>query len=220
MKLLYKIKIEGTITLETGMHIGGSEVDLDIGGIDSAVAKDKKTRRAYIPGSSLKGKLRDLIARAKGFINIKNDSGEVLSLFGKGADNNGGRNFGHLIVRDSFNIVEKQEQFEEKAENWIKRDTGKATPRNIERVVKGNRFELDMILDIYTNDNVIKLLETLRLGFRLLEHDYLGGSGTRGYGKVKFWFNPLQKIEFNRDGTITKTEMTDFDFNKQQNENS
>jgi CRISPR-associated protein Csm3 len=219
MKLLYKIQITGTLTLETGMHIGGSEVDLDIGGIDSAVAKDKKSGRAYIPGSSLKGKLRDLVARAKGYRTIRDDKDETLTLFGKGADKSG-RNFGHLIVRDSFNrIDENQDQFEDKAENVIARDTGKATPRHIERSVKGNQFVLDMILDIYSGDIDTKLLETLRLGFRLLEHDYLGGSGTRGYGKVSIQMDPPQKILFNKDGTIDDTQTIDFDFNKRYKEN-
>ena len=71
MNLIYKIQIKGAITLETGMHIGGSEVELEIGGIDKAVVKDRKTKKPYIPGSSLKGKLRDLIARKLGYQKIE-----------------------------------------------------------------------------------------------------------------------------------------------------
>ncbi len=236
MKLKYKIQITGTLTVETGMHIGGSEVDLDIGGIDNSVVKVEKNGPPYIPGSSLKGKLRDLIARKKGYKNHKGDFDETFLLFGDGADNNR-RNTGHLIVRDSFYIGEfdQEKVLEEKSENTINRVTGKATPRNMERVVRGARFKLDMILDLYSeycvkrqvdNENIKDekefftkdkqkisddaIFNTLKLGFRLLENDFLGGSGTRGYGKVSIKFDVPKKIEFNKDGT---TEVTDLDFN-------
>jgi CRISPR-associated protein Csm3 len=66
-KLNYKLEITGTIEVVTGLHIGGSDVDLNIGGIDSEVAKNKQNGKPYIPGSSLSGKLRSLIAKAKGY---------------------------------------------------------------------------------------------------------------------------------------------------------
>jgi len=66
-KLEYKLEITGTIEVVTGLHIGGSDVDLNIGGIDSEVAKNKQDGTPYIPGSSLSGKLRSLIAKAKGY---------------------------------------------------------------------------------------------------------------------------------------------------------
>ena len=236
MKLKYKIQISGRLTVETGMHIGGSEVDLDIGGIDNAVVKDSKTGIPYIPGSSLKGKLRDLIARKKGYKNLKEDIDETFLLFGEGANNNH-RNTGHLIVRDAFYIGEfdQEKGLEEKSENTIDRVTGKANPRHMERVVRGAIFELDMILDLYNNysvkqlignqfkinDNIVitdeKILDTLKLGFRLLENDFLGGSGTRGYGKVSMELGVPQKIEFNEDGTTLKTDL-DFNFNETADE--
>ncbi len=232
MKLKYKIQIRGKLTVETGMHIGGSEVDLEIGGIDNAVVKDSKTGMPYIPGSSLKGKLRDLIARKKGYPDIKDDVDETYLLFGQGADKRH-RNTGHLIVRDSFFLgkFDKDMVLEDKSENKIERTTGKATPRHMERVVRGACFELDLILDMYDsysvkrregntskiryNQNVTDddILNTLKLGFRLLENDFLGGSGTRGYGKVSIKFDTPKKIEFIKDGTIRITDL-DFNFNE------
>jgi len=92
-----------------------------------------------------------------------------------------------LITRDCF-ILENQYHIEEKAENTIVRTTGVANPRHAERVSPDSVFELDMVLDVYDADraNIIPLLKTLKLGFGLMENDYLGGSGSRGYGKVEF----------------------------------
>lgn len=232
MKLNYKIEIKGILKVETGLHIGGSEVELEIGGLDNAVVKDTRTGKPYIPGSSLKGKLRDLIARKMGYENLKDDRDATFILFGEGA-NDKYRNTGHLIVRDAFfrgNNFDPDKDLEEKSENTIKRSTGKATPRIMERVVNGAEFDLEMIVDIYNTYNyrsrvkkpdenideikmVINrsfgekdLLDTLKLGFQLLEYDYLGGSGTRGYGKVSIHFKQLHQIEF-VNGEIKRTPM-------------
>jgi CRISPR-associated protein Csm3 len=243
MELKYKIQITGKLTLETGLHIGGSEVELEIGGIDKAVIKDKKDGRPYIPGSSLKGKLRDLIARKMGYQSHEKDVKDTFILFGDGANpKEKHRNNGHLIVRDAFYAGKEfnpEKGLEEKSENTIDRTNGGAKPRSLERVVRGASFDLDMILDIYDKYDVKyevqgegknkttkyntqtiedqQLLNTLKMGFRLLESDYLGGSGTRGYGKVSLEFNTPRKINFNEDGTVSIEDMT-FDFNTGANE--
>ena len=62
--MLAKIEITGKITLKTGMHIGASDAFAAIGAIDSPVARDPVTALPYIPGSSLKGKMRSLLAKA------------------------------------------------------------------------------------------------------------------------------------------------------------
>lgn len=62
-KPLYgKIIINVKIRSVTGLHIGGAEAELKIGGIDSFVIKDP-LGIPYIPGSSVKGKLRDILER-------------------------------------------------------------------------------------------------------------------------------------------------------------
>jgi len=244
MKLIHKIHITGTLTVETGMHIGGSEVELEIGGIDNAVIKDAANGAPYIPGSSIKGKLRDLLAKHEDYSKLDFDVNNIFVLFGDGAKDRR-RNGGNLIIRDSFfidTIAKSQNVLEEKSENKLDRLTGEATPRHIERVVKGARFNIDMVMDIkekfnvrtevkeiknnkgeteikanyaYKEINENSLLDTLKTGFRLLENDYLGGSGTRGYGKVSLNFNKPDKITFNDNGTIKHEEMT-YDFNKRE----
>ena len=71
MKLLGKIIIKGKLTTLTGLHLGGSKSSLNIGGIDNNVIKDAKGK-PYIPGSSIKGKLRSLLAKAEGSLYFTN----------------------------------------------------------------------------------------------------------------------------------------------------
>lgn len=56
--LMGNIIIKGTLTAKTGLHIGASADTVEIGGIDSPVIKHPVTGEPYIPGSSLKGKMR------------------------------------------------------------------------------------------------------------------------------------------------------------------
>lgn len=243
MKLLYKIQLTGTITVETGLHIGGSEVELEIGGIDNAVIKNTADGYPYIPGSSLKGKMRDLLALQAGYKTIDEDILNIFVLFGDGVKDKK-RNGGNLIFRDCFYKGTSARSgiiYEEKSENRIDRVDGSAKPRHMERVVKGAIFEIDMILNVMKEFNVknsvtvqnrgtnkvnyfsnynsqsisdISLLNTIKTGFKLIENDYLGGSGTRGYGKVSIKLDQPQKIQFNNDGTITK-EIIDYEFNNE-----
>jgi CRISPR-associated protein Csm3 len=228
--LIYKIQINAKIKVVTGLHIGGSDSVLDIGGIDNSVIKTKNGV-PYIPGSSLKGKMRDLIARTKNFKDLTWDSGETMLLFAGTViykkDNSTGswatnRRTGQrlidkktvptrLITRDSFLAPSQLEPLHEKAENTINRATGEAKPRHIERVSPETIFNMDMILDIYDVDKpiVTKLLETLKTGFDLLENDYLGGSGSRGYGKIEF--SDFQK-SFPYIGEKPAQDVIDFNF--------
>ena len=75
---------------------------------------------------------------------------------------------------------------EVKFENTINRLTAVANPRQIERVIRGSRFELDIIYEVVKEEEVLDDFRLLAEGFRLLEYDYIGGHGSRGYGKVKF----------------------------------
>lgn len=82
-----------------------------------------------------------------------------------------------------------------KTEVNIDRLTSLANPRSFERVPAGARFEFQMIVDLYNVDDqptpgsetslAQQYMELLREGLRLLQDDYLGGQGSRGYGQVK-----------------------------------
>jgi CRISPR-associated protein Csm3 len=61
--LLGKLKLSSLLVVETGLHIGGGGENLDIGGLDKPVIRDPLTKYPYLPGSSIKGKLRSTLER-------------------------------------------------------------------------------------------------------------------------------------------------------------
>lgn len=202
-KLEKKIVITGKINLLTGLHIGGTNTSMDIGGIDSAVVRNPLNNQPYIPGSTLKGKMRSLIEVADGTIGEKKmgqvyytvteDSGaKAAKLFGtaKGDDK---QRASKLIVRDANLSDDPANEFESdmpyteaKTEVTIDRITAKAMPRTLERVPAGARFDLNLVLNVFNEDDEKELVETLFRGMKLLELDYIGGSGSRGYGQIEF----------------------------------
>lgn len=194
--MLNKFLIKGTIRVVTGMHIGSGGAFAIIGAVDSPVVKDVVTNRPMLPGSSLKGKLRTLIAmdRNKEIKNSSEDCPEVKKLFGGKINVSGNDKFytSKLIFSDMFmtNIEQLEEKeispTEVKFENTIDRITGVANPRQIERVIRGAEFGFEVIYNCTDNTIMHSDMEMLKKGMKLLEHDYIGGSGSRGYGRVKF----------------------------------
>ena len=190
-----KIQITGGIELMTGMHIGGSDAFSAIGAVDSPVLRDALTNDPMLPGSSLKGKLRSLLAKAYNDVPVKHDDDapRLLRLFGtaKKGSVQGSRLLvsDMLITEQSKSDFEKQGIFgltEVKFENTINRLTAVANPRQIERVIRGTVFDLDMIYEVTDLEEMEEDFETLAYGMRLLQYDYIGGHGSRGYGKVCF----------------------------------
>ena len=193
-----KIKITGTIEIKTGMHIGGDDSFSAIGAIDSPVVRDPLTRLPIIPGSTLKGKMRSLLARDKGTVpaagtkGFKGDCFELLRLFGsssKESDAAGtGMQMSRLQFSDCFlkNKEELPQIFENKFENTIDRLTSIANPRQIERVVRGAQFGMEIIYNVEDAEQIEEDFANIRAGLSLIENDYLGGGGSRGNGRVTF----------------------------------
>ncbi|MEI3337828.1 MAG: type III-A CRISPR-associated RAMP protein Csm3 [Clostridium sp.] len=188
-----KIQIKGTIEVVTGMHIGGSTAFAAIGAIDSPVIRDALTNLPIIPGSSLKGKLRTLLAKQYN-IGIKSpddDSENICRLFGtskKNAIRASRILFSDMIMTNAEELrnMDVQSLTEVKFENSINRQTAVSNPRQIERVIRGAKFDLDCIYEAENEEEIIDDIKLLAEGMKLLEYDYIGGSGSRGYGKVKF----------------------------------
>ena len=211
-----KVVIAGKIFVRTGLSIGGSRTSLDIGGMVNPAIKDSKGI-PYIPGSSLKGKMRSLLEQSlyplryrdkrdglgyfdeKKIIHYfeeKNKYNEdpVAKIFGVPEINEPGR----AIFRDAFLDINHFEQkrtelfknlelefTEDKSENTIDRISAAANPRHLERVPPGACFNFEIIFDLYSKDDKT-LLISLFQALKLLEDDYLGGSGSRGSGKITF----------------------------------
>lgn len=192
--MLTKIKITGTLLVETGMHIGGSSAFAAIGAVDSPVIKDARNNLPIIPGSSLKGKMRSLLSKELNdhVAEKPDDDCELITrLFGSAKQGN--IKPSRLLFSDMTLSNEEelrnaglQSLTEVKFENTINRATAVANPRQIERVIRGSKFGLSIIYNAENPDETIKDFETFSEGLRLLENDYLGGNGSRGYGKVKF----------------------------------
>lgn len=217
IRLLGRARLTGHINLLSGLHIGAGKDTIEIGGIDNPVIKHPHTGEPYIPGSSLKGKLRFLLEwafdriRADGLPWGANDRKEnstadpddpLLRLFGTPIKRDawtGGPT--RLLVRDALLnddwrhhvTAEMLPLTEEKTEVVIDRIAGKAHnigPRHTERVPAGTQFDLEMVVRIYDlgdgGRRDEECLNWLIAGLQLLELDALGGSGSRGYGRIRF----------------------------------
>ena len=205
MKLTSYSTVTGTILCESGLRIGGSKDSLEIGTTDNPIIRHPVSSLPYIPGSSLKGKMRSLLEIKAGSINPKGgpcDCGkcDICKLFGCGNPNNA-KEMTRLIFRDAMltqnaEMVLREAQEEKgvnfsevKSENWIDRRTGKAGGgglRTQERVPEGTSFQFELSIRIFDADNKDAFKAKIKEGLELMQKDYLGGSGSRGYGKIKF----------------------------------
>lgn len=221
VRLVKKVIIPFKIEVLTGLHIGDSKDMVEIGGIDIPVVRSPlKNNQPYIPGSSLKGKMRSLLELAFG-ANKVGKSEMVNRLFGS-TENKKEKikpKRTRLIVRDAYLTETSAKKLEElelpmpftevKFENTIDRVSGTAQhPRQIERVPAGAEFEGEFVLNFYEDDTEPyssgsetkweeKLIELLEEGIRLLNNDYLGGNGSRGYGQISLTYpSEKEKIKF------------------------
>ena len=201
--------IKGIIIVKTGLHIGAGNDKVEIGGMDNPIIRNPLTREPYIPGSSIKGKMRSLLEWKLDKVSYNEGKPcscgkadcPICRVFGsannsKGADKSKGPT--RIIVRDANLTADWAEKFkqgkalvEEKSENSLNRITAAANPRPIERVVPGVEFEFEIAYRIIDDGDGGKkdkeFFDTVVLeGLRLLQNDYLGGGGTRGNGQIEF----------------------------------
>lgn len=201
-----KFIITGKIKVLTGLHIGTSGDFSAIGAVDNIVIRDTVTNKPIIPGSSLKGKMRYLLSRTKyndnstlTMPNIKEECNkkydEIKRLFGSSEKpiTLSRLQFCDMLLRekDYDRDVEFDLPYTEiKYENTIDSVTCVANPRQQERVPAGSEFDFRLIYNIENTENMEEEVKcdfkNILLMFELLEDDYLGGHGTRGYGRVKF----------------------------------
>lgn len=224
MKLKKIISFDGTIECLTGIAIKSAGNDLGIGGADSEVIKNPLTGEPYIPGSSLKGKMRSQLERKYGAkaaprngdpalptdtdpCGCGEKSCPICTVFGAHFNTRAKSAPTRIIVRDCPMTEEFREKIqalplergsylEVKAENIIDRKQGLAkSPRFMERVPAGASFELHIKLQIFEGDDEARLRALVEEGLRMVEDSCLGGSGSRGYGQVKFFNNDYKVTE-------------------------
>ena len=232
------LEIKGELKLLTGLHIGAGKDEVKIGGVDNFVVRNPLNNEPYIPGSSLKGKIRMLLELYYGLFNSENGdvftyrvykklkkgldderlkaAKNILKLFGtSGADFKDWNkqekkeekeeikelsftrvSFYDLTLTDESRKALRSKvgglMTEEKIEVKINRITGTSFSGALpgkERIPAGTKFEFKLCLKVFEVDGEEgekEFLDILAKGLRLLELDSLGGSGSRGYGKVKF----------------------------------
>jgi CRISPR-associated protein Csm3 len=206
MKLIGYAVVEGIIRCETGLRIGGSKDTLEIGAMDNPIIRHPVNGLPYIPGSSLKGKMRSLLEIKAGSYDQTTGKPcacgkcDVCRLFGCG-DPQRASEMTRLLFRDAMITSESEAQLrdvqeekglnfsEVKSENWIDRRTGKAGKgglRTQERVPEGTTFKFELSVRIFESDDKEHFKKKILEGLQLMQQDYLGSSGSRGYGKIKF----------------------------------
>lgn len=182
-----KVLIQFDLEVKTGMHIGASGTFSGIGAVDSPVIRDPLSGRPIVPGSSLKGKLRALLARSfagdiHNMPNFKDDNPTVLRMFGS-TEARARLQFADAFV-SNYETMKPVGLTEIKSENVIQRLTSAAMPRQIERVIAGTVFAETIVYDAVDEQEMQEDLQLLAKAMKLLQMDYLGGHGSRGSGRV------------------------------------
>ena len=226
IKLQRIVELKGTLILESNLHIGSGNLEMHIGGTDNPIIKHPHTQEPYIPGSSIKGKIRSLLelktgvaskaynhdSKSGGIADINTylidenpQTAAILKIFGfSGSDKTGNNDKVQKAkalgpTRASFadcylNEEWKKEAVEnlwplsiEKQETAIDRIAGtakKGSLRQTEMVPAGAKFDFRVTFKIFDNSDE-ELLKMLKEGIELMQKDAIGGSGSRGYGRVR-----------------------------------
>jgi CRISPR-associated protein Csm3 len=157
MKKVNQYVTRGEIELVSGTRIGGSDDVLQIGGTDLTCIKDPASGRPYIPGSSLKGRMRSSLEKALGKSSGREPCGcagtdcPVCRVFGPHKKTSHPLGPTRIIVRDAPLVGEFA--IENKTESVNRRDTGAAEhPRTVERVAPGAKFALEIALQVFDLD--------------------------------------------------------------------
>lgn len=165
--MLEKVFLRGTITALTGLRVGGSEQGLDASGLDNLVVRHALLDEPYVPGSSLRGRMRCLLERLQGLSGA--GAGEVafgpaddpthplVQLFGL-ATKSGAGIPSRVLVRDALLTPDSRRRLgrlrgvlpmtETKAEAMIDRVTAAASARTLERLPAGAELRFEIALEV------------------------------------------------------------------------
>jgi CRISPR-associated protein Csm3 len=210
MKRIETHTITSIITLISGARIGGSDDVLQIGGTDLTCIKDPASGKPYIPGSSLKGKMRSALEKSTGTAEGIQPSkrGPIARVFGPHFDVRHQEGPTRIRVHDAQLLPGSEFTLELKTESVNNRETGTAMhPRTLERVAPGARFGLRIDFDVYDIDAGFKytdlfdkkqhagreaILAIINDGLELLCQSGIGSGTSRGYGQIEITGDKLQ----------------------------
>lgn len=211
------IAITGIIHCETGLRIGGTKEGIvEPGGSENTIIRHPITLLPYIPGSSIKGKMRSLLESDASSGSQILDDGKpckcgkclVCKVFGSHGMIN--KEITRILVRDcsitpdSESVLRTAQEerginfAEIKSENIINRKTGTAANQGLrtqERVPAGTEFIMNITLKLFEGDNEENILNFVKRGIERIQKDYLGSSGSRGYGKIKINNLEIREID-------------------------
>ncbi|MEM2841530.1 MAG: CRISPR-associated RAMP protein Csx7 [Candidatus Bathyarchaeia archaeon] len=195
-KLEERVIINGTLTLLTPLHIGSPKTEIDLEKVDMPVLKDTQGQ-PYIPGSSLKGKIRseaERIARKEGKTvctppNTKKMCGTITPnnlciccrIFGTAGENMSVAS--KVRFRDAYphaRVIETMTR----AGIAMDRERGvvaQGALYSIEAIPQGTRFGFEMVTENLAKDE----WKLLKAAINSFADAGLGGSVSRGMGKVK-----------------------------------
>ena len=189
------------------MYIGGTDIFSAIGTVDNPVIRDSHSGLPIVPGSSLKGKLRALLAQSLNERTVSDhnsDDERILRLFGSSKPIRASR----LQFSDCFmtnaDKLKNVGVTEIKSENTISRADSTANPRQIERVVPGALFGVVITYNYTDADEADEDLRLIAKAMKLLEVDYLGGHGSRGSGRVKLRNFSVESLDTDGAGQYRK----------------
>lgn len=201
LQRIEQFAINAKIELLSGTRIGGSDDLLGIGTVDLTCIKNPVTRQPYIPGSSLKGKMRCELEKHLGKYGGRDNNEPcgcmnciICRVFGPHKRSQHDLGPSRIIVRDSLLI--SGGDIETKTENIIDRKVGTAlNPRQVERVVPGSLFDFQLVVNVLEIDRDFEyeskkggkaLFTFVRQGMMLLENTGVGSGVSKGYGRIKF----------------------------------
>jgi CRISPR-associated protein Csm3 len=222
MRKLGQKHIEGTIHCTSGLRIGGSDEELSIGGADLTCIKHPGTGDPYIPGTSLKGKMRSEMEKRLGKMNGSQPCGcgradcMVCRVFGPHMNPHHELGPTRIIVRDAQfregkDALPLEHRFETKTENLIDRKIGTALhPRKVERVAAGAEFTLKIGIQHWDLDQTCTytssadkaftgadaLVEFVKDGLRELQNTGIGSGVSKGSGEVELRALTLDGVLF------------------------
>ncbi|MDG6027833.1 MAG: type III-A CRISPR-associated RAMP protein Csm3 [Candidatus Brocadia sp.] len=217
MKLKGYRKIEGIIEIVTGLHIGSNTDTIEIGGKDNPVIKHPVTKEPYIPGSSIKGKMRSLLEWKLQLIDTRKQVGEkknkdfgevhkfggigcrtkdcpICVVFGTSADN---AELGptRLVVRDAF-LCDKYRQELVKKSDWSPFDlTEDKSENSINRITaRANPRNMERVIP------GAKFL--FKMSYRVFERDLSDRKGDNGNGDEGLFSHVLDGLRLIEKDTL------------------